>query len=107
MSTYRFSWHRPGGWTRLGAAGAVGILFVTPVLWSLGVFGAAEDTLKRAMIFAFAGMWFCVGFGYMLGWALMGFMVKLKDHDEDEDAHKHAPPSRPPAASGAHRSSGH
>ncbi|HLO76695.1 MAG TPA: hypothetical protein VK196_09605 [Magnetospirillum sp.] len=116
MSAYRFSWLRPNGWNRMGAVGAVGILFATPLLWSLGVFGWADDTIKRALIFAFAGMWMFVGMGYALGWAIRGFMVRLKDHDEDEDgAHRpgaaashaaHPPAAHPPAAA-AHRPGGH
>lgn len=104
MSTYRFSWLRPGGWTRLGLAGAVAIMFVTPMLWALGVFGAAEDTLKRALIFLFAGMWFCVGVGYMVGWAIRGFVVKVKEAEEDEEgapARRPAPPHAPTGS--AHR----
>lgn len=108
MSTYRFSWLRPGGWTRLGLAGAVAIMFATPMMWSLGVFGDDDGTMKRAVIFLFAGLWFCVGTGYMVGWSLRGFMVRLKDHDEDDDAPAHRPaaaphaPAHPPAAA-AHR----
>lgn len=105
MSSYRFSWLRSGGYTRLGGAGAVAVLFATPMLWALGAFGMGEDTLKRAMIFLFAGMWFFVGTGYVLGWAIRGFMVRLKDHDEDEDgpAHRPAGPAHPPAAPPPHR----
>lgn len=105
MSTYRFSWLRPGGWTRLGGVGAVGVLFATPMLWALGVFGEGDDTLKRAMIFLFAGMWFFVGTGYVLGWAIRGFVVRMKEPDDDDDAPAHRPPSppHPPGAGAPHR----
>lgn len=106
MSTYRFSWLRPNGWTRLGGAGAVAVVFSTPMLWALGWFGNGDDTIKRALIFAFAGMWLFVCAGYVLGWALRGFMVRLKDQDEEDEGGRHAPsPSHaahPPAAA-AHR----
>ncbi len=107
MSAYRFSWLRPNGWTRLGGLGAVVALFSTPMLWAVGVFGVGEDALRRALIFLFAGMWLCVGAGWMLGWALRGFMVRLKEEDDDDragPAHRAAPPAHaphPPAA--AHR----
>lgn len=105
MSSYRFSWLRSGGWTRLGLAGAVAAMFATPMMWSLGVFGDGDDALKRAMIFLFAGMWFFVGVGYMLGWAIRGFLVRLKEHDEDEDgpAHRPAAPAHPPTGAPPHR----
>ncbi|MBX9634570.1 MAG: hypothetical protein K2X44_06280 [Magnetospirillum sp.] len=76
------------------------------MLWALGVFGAGDDTLKRAMIFLFAGLWFFVGTGYVLGWAIRGFMVRLKEHDDDDDvpvpAHRPPAPPHPPAGA-AHR----
>jgi hypothetical protein len=104
MSTYRFSWARPSGWSRLGAAGAVVVLFATPMLWSLGSFGAGDDTLKRALIFLFAGMWMFVGAGYAVGWAIRGFMFRLKDHEDEDEGGAHRPaavPHAPPP--GAHR----
>lgn len=101
MSAYRFSWLRPNGWSRVGGAGAVAILFATPMLWALGVFGNGDDTIRRALIFAFAGMWMFVGAGYVFGWALRGFMVRIKDHDDEEEgAHRPAGPphgAHPPA----------
>lgn len=100
MAAYRFSWYRPDGWTRLGMAGAVAVIFLTPMLWSLGVFGEGDETMKRALIFGFAGLWFFVGFGYMLGWAVRGFLVRIKDPGEDEDGHRPTGPAHPPA--GAH-----
>lgn len=109
MSAYRFSWLRPNGWTRLGGVGAVAVLFATPMLWALGLFGNGDDTLKRALIFLFAGMWLFVAAGWTAGWALRGFMVRLKDQDDEEGGgHRAASPSahashppHPPA--GAHR----
>lgn len=103
MSSYRFSWLRPNGWNRLGGVGAVAIVFATPMLWSLGLFGAGEDTLKRALIFAFAGMWLFVGAGYVLGWALRGFMVRLKEPEEDEDGGRRASSAPHPPAAAGHR----
>lgn len=107
MSTYRFSWLRPGGWSRLGAAGAVAVMFATPMLWSLGLFGNGEDTLKRALIFLFAGMWMFVGTGYVVGWALRGFMVRLKEDEGEEGGHRpvaaHAAHAAHPPAGATHR----
>lgn len=105
MPNYRFSWLRPGGWTRLGVVGAVGVLFATPMLWSIGVFGDGEDTLKRALIFLFSGMWFFIGVGYVSGWSIRGFMLRVKDPDtdaEDQPARRPAVPAHPPAGP-AHR----
>lgn len=107
MSSYRFSWLRPNGWNRLGGVGAVAVLFATPMLWATGVFGNGDDNIKRALIFLFAGMWMFVGIGFAFSWALRGFMVRLKDDDDDVGhrpmAPAHAPPphgAHPPAAAG-------
>lgn len=100
MSSYRFSWLRPNGWSRMGAVGAVAVMFATPMLWAVGTFGTGDDTIKRALIFLFAGMWMSVGSFYVLGWALRGFMVRLKEEDEEggrrASAASHA--AHPPAA---------
>jgi hypothetical protein len=105
MSTYKISYLRPAGWTRLGLAGAVGVLFASPMLWALGAFGAGDEALHRVVIFALAGLWFFVGTFYVIGWALQGFVVRIKNPDEDGDEAParrpspgpSAPPSRPPA----------
>lgn len=94
---FRFSLLRPAGWTRLGMAAAVGILFGTPMLWALGAFGPGDDARQRALIFLLAGIWFCVGLGYTVGWAIGGFTVKVREAGEDE---RDAPP-RPGAAAHA------
>lgn len=117
---YRVTFLRPGGWTRLGGAGAVGVIFATPMLWALGGFGDGDDSVQRAVIFLLSGVWFFVTFGYMVGWALRGFIVRLKEADEDEDAPPHRPggpahlpphqPSHPPAPHAPpppHRPPGH
>lgn len=96
-ATYRFSLLRSSGWTRLGLAGAVGVLFGTPMLWALGVFGQGDDSIQRAVIFLFAGLWFFVGIGWLVGWAIHGFMVRIKDADDDDDG-----PARRPSPGPAH-----
>lgn len=107
MSTYRFSWLRPNGWTRMGGVGAVAVMFATPMLWALGLFGNGDDTIKRALIFLFAGMWMFVGAGWAVGWALRGFMVRLKDHDDDDGpGHRPAAPAGHTAPHAAHPPAG-
>ncbi|CDL01260.1 conserved exported protein of unknown function [Magnetospirillum gryphiswaldense MSR-1 v2] len=94
----RFTWLRPGGWTRLGVVVAVAIMFSTPMLWSLGAFGDGDEALRRALIFLFSGLWFGIGIGYAASWALRGFVLRAKDHDDDDDEPAHARPAvRPPA----------
>lgn len=102
MSTYKISYLRAAGWTRLGLAGAVGILFASPMMWALGVFGGGDDALHRVVIFALSGLWFFVGTCYVIGWALQGFVVRIKNPDEDsEDAppRRPSPPPAPPPSS--------
>ncbi len=105
-ATYRFSLLRAEGWARLGFAGAVAVLFGTPMLWALGVFGADQPAMIHAVIFMFAGVFLTLGLGYAIGWAVRGFTVRLKDAaDEDEAAHRpalgHAGPAHPTAGHAA------
>lgn len=93
---YRFSWLRPGGWTRLGVAGGVAVIFATPMLWSLGVFGPGQDSLSLAVVFLLSGLWMFVAVGYAIGWAIRGFVVKVKAEGDDDEADH--PPARPPVA---------
>jgi len=108
MANYRVSFLRTNGWTRLGMAGAAGAVFLTPMLWAMGSFGAAEESIHRAIIFAVAGLWLFIAVGYLVGWALQGFVVRQKvveEESEDGPAHRPAPPppSRPaPPKGGAH-----
>jgi hypothetical protein len=94
----RFSWHRPGGWGRLGLAASVAVTFLTPMLWSLGAFGTGDDSLRRALIFLFAGLWLGISVGYTLGWAMRGFFVRTKESDDDDESPAQHRPSAPPAA---------
>lgn len=107
MSSYRFSWLRPNGWNRLGGVGALAVLFATPMLWAVGGFGAGDDNIRRALIFLFAGMWMFVAIGFGVSWALRGFMVRLKDADEDEGAHRPTAPPHPPHPPAAGHRPGH
>jgi hypothetical protein len=100
-ANYRVSFMRAGGWSRLGLAGAVSVLFATPMLWALGAFGSGDDAIHRAVAFALSGLWFFVATGYVVGWALKGFVVRLKEPDEDADERRPpvtAPAPHPPSA---------
>ena len=101
-AAYRFNPTRSTGWFRLGIAAATGVIFVTPMLWALGMFGPSEDAIHRAVIFAFSGIWFCIGVGYLVGWSMSGFLVRIKEGGEGEEGGRradgpHRPPSPPPA----------
>jgi hypothetical protein len=111
MATYKVSFIKSTGWTRLGLAGAVAVLFISPMLWALGVFGNGDDALHRTVIFTLSGLWFFVGTFYVIGWALQGFVIRQKVVEEDADdmpprrPPPSAPPppaSRPPARPGGH-----
>ena len=107
MSTYRISYVRSTGWTRLGLAGAVSALFGAPMLWALGAFGAGEDALHRAIVFGLAGLWFFVATFYVIGWAVQGFVVRQKASDEEsEDGPPRRPSPMPPPAPPAGRPPG-
>ena len=96
MAAYRVSFIKASGWTRLGLAGAVGVLFSTPMLWALGSFGFADEALHRAIVFALSGVWCPIAVGYLVGWAVTGFMVKIKDGEgEEKESRRPEIPHRP------------
>lgn len=97
-ANYKFSLLRSSGWNRLGVTGAIAILFVTPMLWSLGIFGSGDEALHRGMVFLFAGVWLFMVVGYTLGWAIHGFMVKIRDADADDEGDDQPRRPPPPAA---------
>jgi hypothetical protein len=98
--SYRISFMRSSGWTRLGLAGAVAAVFATPMLWALGAFGTGDDALHRAVVFVAAALWFFTATCYVIGWALKGFMVRLKDpDDEGDEPSRHPSHASPPSAS--------
>ncbi len=109
MSGFRVSYVKASGWTRLGLAGAVAVLFGTPMLWALGTFGAGDDALHRGAVFGLAGLWFAVATGYLVGWAVQGFVIRTKaatDEEADEQPSRPSPPppprGGPPQRSGSH-----
>ena len=95
-TTYRFSLLRFDGWARLGFAGAVAVLFGTPMMWSLGVFGHDPGAILHAVVFLFSGLFLALGVGYSIGWAVRGFTVRMKDTDDDEGARRPGPAAGPP-----------
>lgn len=107
MTGYRLSFIRSSGWTRLGLAGVVLCLFFTPMLWSFGLFGEDEAALKRATVFALSGAWLS-GLGlFLVGWALQGFVVRVRTaEDEDEHQRPSGPPTGHPPAAGRHPGGG-
>ncbi|OAN50595.1 hypothetical protein A6A04_17930 [Paramagnetospirillum marisnigri] len=70
------------------------------MLWALGSFGASDEALHRAIIFAVAGLWCFIATGLALGWAIQGFVIRQKAAEEDSDeppaASSHRPPPSPP-----------
>lgn len=97
---FRFSLLRSSGWTRFGVAGAVGIFFATPMLWSIGLFGPDEQGMHRAIVFLFSGIWFFIALGYSVGWAVHGFVFRTKEDDgegERESGSSRPPPPPPPS----------
>jgi len=95
-AAYRFNLTRSVGWFRLGVAAAVAVICITPMLWALGVFGPSEDAVHRAVIFGFSGIWLGLAVGYLVGWALTGFMVKVKDGEgEEKESRRPEAPHRP------------
>jgi len=105
MTGYRVSFIRSSGWTRLGLAGAVLCLFLTPMLWSFGVFGEGDVAMRRAIVFAVSGAWlFGLGF-FLVGWALQGFVVRVRTAEDEDDHHASSARSSAPP-SGRHSGGG-
>jgi fatty acid desaturase len=109
MASYRISFFRAQGWTRAGLALAAFVLFSAPMLWALGWFGASDEAMHRAIIYALSGLWAFVALGYLTGWALQGFVIRQKVADEDAEdgppagSHRPTPPLPPkPGAPAKH-----
>jgi hypothetical protein len=99
MSSYRVSFMKAGGWTRLGLAAGAAAASSAPMLWALGSFGAAEEAIHRAIIYAVSGFWLFLAAGYLTGWAMQGFIIRQKVAEEDADdgpARRPTPPPGPP-----------
>ncbi|TAN61884.1 MAG: hypothetical protein EPN20_11640 [Magnetospirillum sp.] len=103
MAAYRVSFIKASGWTRLGLAGAAAALFCAPMLWALGSFGFAEEAIHRAIIFGLSGVWCFIALGYMVGWAMQGFIIRQKvvEEDSDDAPAAHRPPPAPAPARAA------
>jgi hypothetical protein len=95
-ATYRFSLLRADGWARLGFAGAIAVLFGTPMMWALGVFGHDEGAVMHAVVFLFGGLFMALGLGYAVGWAVRGFTIRLKDSDDEEGGGRRPGPAAGP-----------
>ena len=96
MAAYRVSFIKASGWTRLGLAGAAGVLFTAPMLWALGSFGFADEAIHRAIVFTLSGVWCPIAVGYLVGWAVQGFVIRQRVVEDDDAAAPAAhPPSRP------------
>ncbi len=100
--SYRFTLLRAQGWGRAGIGGAAAAAFGSPILWSLGAFGDHAEAVRRAAVFATSGICFFLTTGFLLGWTVRGFLVRVRDAD-DEETHPHRPaaPHAAPAAHGA------
>jgi hypothetical protein len=99
MSSYKVSFIKTGGWVRLGLAAGTAAALSAPMLWALGSFGHADEAIQRAIIYAGSGLWLFLATGYLVGWAIQGFVIRQKVSDEDgEDgpARRPSPPPGPP-----------
>lgn len=96
----KISFIKSAGWTRLGLAGAMAAVFSAPMLWALGSFGASDEAIHRAIVFGLSGLWFFVATGYLIGWALQGFIIRQKVSEEESNETMggggYRPPSPPP-----------
>lgn len=99
MSSYKVSFIKSSGWTRLGLAAGTAAALSAPMLWALGSFGHADEAIQRAIIYAGSGLWLFLATGYLVGWAIQGFVIRQKvseDEADDRPPSRPAPPSGPP-----------
>lgn len=85
MTDIRFTISKISGWRRMGLPLALTAMFISPMLWSLGVFDSTADPMIHALIF---GMCFVILFGStpaLFGWAMQGFAVRRKVADENDE----------------------
>jgi hypothetical protein len=99
MAEFSTSIVNANGWLRLGAATGIGLMFLTPMLWALGMFGASQEAIPRAVVFGVCGMLFGVSTLALIGWAMKGFVVRQKrQQDDDDDSPKRPAVPRPSSA---------
>ncbi|CAA7624761.1 hypothetical protein [Magnetospirillum sp. SS-4] len=97
MSSYRVSFIKASGWTRLGVAAGTAAALSAPMLWALGSFGLAEEAIHRAIVYAGAGLWLFLAAGWLTGWAIQGFVIRQKATEDEADDRPPQRPTPPPA----------
>lgn len=105
MSESRFSPTRLAGWKRAALPCVMATLLGTPMLWALGVFDTTADPLRHAAVFGLSGMLLSASLPWCIGWALQGFLQRLKsESDSHAEPHHQTPPHRPggPSHAGRH-----
>ncbi len=105
MSSYKVSFIKSSGWTRLGLAAGTAAALSAPMLWAMGSFGLAEEAIQRAVIYAGSGLWLFLTTGYLVGWAIQGFVIRQKVSDEEGEDRPPQRPTPPPAPAHARPSS--
>lgn len=104
MSESRFNPTRQAGWKRTALPAVALTLLGTPMLWALGVFDGTADPLRHAAIFATCGLLLSLTGPWCIGWALQGFMVRLRSEQESHPEPVHETSHRPggPSHAGRH-----
>lgn len=110
MTAYRLSPIRNKGWFRLGLVGAGTMVPWTVMEHALGHFSEGPQGVQQIAEFFFGGVILWLILGAATGWAIHGFVIRMKEEDDHESGHRsggmggsspasHAPArSTPPAA---------
>ncbi|HLN23855.1 MAG TPA: hypothetical protein VK558_07710 [Patescibacteria group bacterium] len=85
MSSYRLSALRNKGWIRMGIIGAGTVFPVTAMFHAIGWFSDGDRGIEQAVTFLVAGVVFWLLLGCAAGWVMHGFVVRLKDSDDEHD----------------------
>jgi hypothetical protein len=85
MSNYRLSALRNKGWIRMGIVGAGTVFPVTAMFRAIGWFSDGDRGLEQAATFLVGGVVFWLLLGFSAGWIMHGFVVRLRESDEDHD----------------------
>jgi len=107
MSNYRLSALRNKGWIRMGIIGAATVCPVTAMLRAIGWFSDGDRGLEQAATFLVAGVVFWLLLGFSAGWVMHGFVVRLRESDEDHDEPRSGPGSTPQRPTAAHAAPAH
>ncbi len=100
MVVYRCSPMRNKGWLRMALVGAVAMIPLAGIEYSLGSFSAGLAGVEQAGEFLSSGITLMLIIGLAGGWVARGFAYRARDEDEEADEPATSRSGGPPAMTG-------